>query len=205
MLPAGKADVVNGTSNQLAIDDGISGGPPTVLSPDDSYLPESPPPPDYVEPQTNHYSHSNVLDDLFGIGTKTIDHTSDTSVDAGIQAAKAKLGDDGSLAGGLRKLTGDGPKLDQNDILNLARSANDYGQITAQEWDQIKGFVQENSNRLTPEARQAFETLDIAVQNVGANKQPGFDPINGVVIKGDQLKAVMASFEPPAQRARIPV
>jgi hypothetical protein len=77
--------------------------------------------------------------------------------DASVDAAIAKL--DGSKADGVSK----------EELLELLKSGGDYGQLTEREYNAIRQWVEKNSSRLSPEAKEAFGKFDAAVQQAGGN------------------------------------
>ena len=135
-----------------------------------------------VEPQNTRYENTSS-------GGKVANGWSDISVDSGLEEANRRINYVRDPVNAAR-----GAKFNDEDFLKLVRTAGDYGQVTAQEWDQIKDFMIANHRQFSPEAMKMFETLDIAVQDIGASGAANFDPINGVVIGGDALNTVMGTL-----------
>jgi hypothetical protein len=113
----------------------------------------------------------------------------DASVDKAIDKIEGRYGHLGEWD---REISG-------RDMLNVFRAARDYGQITQQEWNQIKDWVSKNYDRLSPEAEAMFSEMDAHIQRNGQGQLHGpHDP----VIDGRQLAAMMGHME---QLSRPPV
>jgi hypothetical protein len=109
---------------------------------------------------------------------------SDDSVTLGMHAAIRHIADARAQGG----------QFSEANFLDLMRSANDYQQITNQEWAQIYAFVKANQGSFDRDAMAAFEKLDRLVQDRGTAGDPGANP-NGIALDGAALAGYMNGME----------
>jgi hypothetical protein len=94
----------------------------------------------------------------------------------------------------------EGKPITGDDMKAVIKNLADSGQITREEWMDLREYVTKNYDSLSPEAKATFDKLDTALQNSG--NQVGWKDglMDGgtrfdAVIKGPELKTLLDSID----------
>jgi hypothetical protein len=99
----------------------------------------------------------------------------------------------------------EGKPVTGDDMKDIFKALADSGQITREEWMDLREYVTANYNNLSPEAKAAFDKFDTAIQDKG-NKVGWFDGKKDgatradAVFKGADLKAFLDGLDAPAKK-----
>jgi hypothetical protein len=94
----------------------------------------------------------------------------------------------------------EGKPVTGDDMKAVIKNLADSGQITREEWMDLREYVTANYDSLSPEAKAAYDKLDTALQ-AGGNQVGWFDgkfdgkTRNDAVVKGTQLKTLLEDID----------